>query len=329
MSDFINKRRQSFLTESYYTAQCVRREKLFQAYANEMSLPDTDDEDRSLITLSWADDVYALFSLRYTAGVPCEELRDELGNVVAAYEQHQKAKAVHEEDPDAVPFYLGEVFEYERLLQLIGLAYLLHRRDLLPRIAKLVDAKFYGVDVAYEELLDYGLAERYDTDEISFYEPYNDLVQAMYADTDEESIADLQKYLLAWYPAMRNAGWHDTHLEMSDTEGAYFGYWAFEAGAVAYLRKLDDSEITHMVYPKDLVAWCRANKHLEKSAHEPDTGLRVPGGEACPRTGWWHTLAAQASRRYFKQGDTMPKIEGSDYGDTYWLWDADQGSPKL
>ena len=56
---------------------------------------------------------------------------------------------------------------------------------------------------------------------------------------------------------------------------------------------------------------------------------RVPGGEACPRSGWWHTPAAKDSRRYFNQGDTLPSIEGSSYGDTYWLWDANQDSPKL
>lgn len=56
---------------------------------------------------------------------------------------------------------------------------------------------------------------------------------------------------------------------------------------------------------------------------------RVPGGQACPMAGWWYTLAAQASRHYFNKGDVMPKIGDSSYGDTYWLWDADQGSPKL
>lgn len=56
---------------------------------------------------------------------------------------------------------------------------------------------------------------------------------------------------------------------------------------------------------------------------------RVPGGQTCPLAGWWYTPAAANSRRYFNQGDTMPNIEGSSYGDTYWLWDANQGSPKL
>ena len=56
---------------------------------------------------------------------------------------------------------------------------------------------------------------------------------------------------------------------------------------------------------------------------------RVPGGQTCPVSGWWHTLAVANSRRYFKQGDTLPKIEGSAYGDTYWLWDSNQEPPKL
>ena len=269
MSNFINTRRQSFLTETYYTNLCENLKKMCLAFAEEMGLSDTDNEGKSLLTRSLADDVYELFSLHYTAGVSCEELRDELGDVVTAYEQHQKALSIFEEEADTAAFYLGEIYEYERLLQLIGLAYLLHRRDLLPRIAKLADTNFYGLDAAYEELLDYGLAERYDTDDISFYEPYNDLVQAMYADTDAESVAELQKYLLAWYPAMSNAPWHDSHLEMTDTEGVYFGYWAFEAGAIAHLRKLDDSEITHMIYPKDLVAWANANEHLADEPYAP------------------------------------------------------------
>lgn len=56
---------------------------------------------------------------------------------------------------------------------------------------------------------------------------------------------------------------------------------------------------------------------------------RVPGGQPCAVAGWWHTPAAQNSRRYFKKGDTLPNIEGSAYGDTYWMWDVDQQSPKL
>jgi len=51
---------------------------------------------------------------------------------------------------------------------------------------------------------------------------------------------------------------------------------------------------------------------------------RVPAGTPCPETGWWYTPAKADSRRHFKQGEVLPKIEGSDYGDTFWLWSPEQ-----
>ena len=57
--------------------------------------------------------------------------------------------------------------------------------------------------------------------------------------------------------------------------------------------------------------------------------LRVPAGNDCPRTGYWHTPAKQGSRRHFKQGDAFPEMEGSSYGATFWQWSFDQSDPKL
>jgi len=49
----------------------------------------------------------------------------------------------------------------------------------------------------------------------------------------------------------------------------------------------------------------------------------VPGGQPCPREGWWSTPAQVDSRRYFKQGEVMPRFQ-SDYGDTIWYWERTQ-----
>ena len=49
----------------------------------------------------------------------------------------------------------------------------------------------------------------------------------------------------------------------------------------------------------------------------------VPGGQPCPREGWWSTPAQVDSRRYFKQGEVMPRFQ-SDYGDTIWYWEHTQ-----
>lgn len=55
---------------------------------------------------------------------------------------------------------------------------------------------------------------------------------------------------------------------------------------------------------------------------------RVPAGASCPQSGWWYTPAKLGSRRYFRQGEVFPRIEDSDYGDTFWLWSQDQTSPS-
>jgi hypothetical protein len=62
----------------------------------------------------------------------------------------------------------------------------------------------------------------------------------------------------------------------------------------------------------------------ESPAPEPDhERLRIEGGKACPKTGYWFTPAEMNSRRHFKGGEVMPVL-GSDYGSVIWQWDSNQ-----
>lgn len=72
-----------------------------------------------------------------------------------------------------------------------------------------------------------------------------------------------------------------------------------------------------------------AHKHHEQSSAATSDISRVAGGRKCPHSGWWSTPAKVGSRRYFKQGDVFPMIEGSSYGATFWQWSPDQADPKL
>ncbi|MCY1224245.1 hypothetical protein D9M72_363910 [compost metagenome] len=67
----------------------------------------------------------------------------------------------------------------------------------------------------------------------------------------------------------------------------------------------------------------------EAAADESSLRLRCEGGRPCPQGGWWDTPAKIGSRRYFKVGEVMPVIEGSDYGTTFWQWSQDQSTPRL
>ncbi|NQD95288.1 DUF3396 domain-containing protein [Pseudomonas sp. CrR25] len=58
-----------------------------------------------------------------------------------------------------------------------------------------------------------------------------------------------------------------------------------------------------------------------ESAHA--TPERIPAGQPCSHTGYWFTPAQAHSRRYFEQGEIMPRFEQSDWGETLWYWSAE------
>ncbi len=287
--------------------------------------PDADSplEAEALARSSIASDAFERLVLHYTAGHPIESLRKELGEVIAAHVRYQQALGAHENNSEIAPLGLERLAEYERCMQLIGLCYLLHRRDLLPVIAQLEDPGYAGTDTLYEDLLAWELEGRLDVDQWFHDKPYRDLINSLYRDTDAQRLADLKAYCQAWYPAMRDTPWHDGHLGMTDTDGYYFGYWAFEAGAVAYLLDLDDAGIDHLVYPKDLVKFAREFKGSAAESAAALDQARVPGGDSCPRTGYWFTPAQAGSRQRFQQGEAMPDLQ-SRWGATIWQWDARQ-----
>ena len=95
------------------------------------------------------------------------------------------------------------------------------------------------------------------------------------------------------------------------------------------LLGIDDDTSLHkyLYYPKDLVAWCRANAALGAPADERSPRLRCLAGQPCPRTGYWFTPAAAGSRQHFDAGQTMPDLASSDGASgwaTVWQWDEQQ-----
>ena len=324
MSTFASVRRQQVIGEHFYRELLAYRVPLIGKMRRRLPKGDVDDEHRALLWQSIAEDEFELLALCYTAGEPIEPLREQLSKVIAAHEKWRDAKSIVEADPDEPALYFAEIAQYERCVQLIGLCYLLHRRDLLPRIAALQDATYSGTDTLYEDLLAWELEGRHDVDAWYHDKPYRDLINSMYRDSDGERIADIKTYCKAWYPAMSAAPWHDSHLRVTDTDGDFFGYWAFEAGAVAYLLDLDDSSIDHMVYPKDLVRFAREFDASNKKQSELSVDrVRAHAGEPCPREGYWFTPASLNSLRRFAFGEVMPEIAG-DYGATIWQWDEQQ-----
>ena len=328
---FHEKRRQQFLSETYFLLDIEHALNVsIPGLLEVLKASDSDAEDRSSFARSIAEDKYKIFFLKYTAGEPIAILRDDFIKVVDAYECAAKYYREYANNPNSPIFGFQEIDDFECIIQLVSLAILLHRRELIPRIHSLISNSSYdGQDAMYEELICHDIPDRPYLDVWYHQLPYLHLLDATDLEDPQKKIEQLRQYLKIWYTSMKKAPWHDSHLDMRDDGGAYFGYWAMEAGAICYLYNIDDSSFRdHIVYPKDLVDYAKfLDRHPPAAPSVPqDSGLplRVEGGEACPRTGYWHTPAKEDSRRHFKQNDIMPVFEGASYGATIWQWSENQ-----
>ena len=101
----------------------------------------------------------------------------------------------------------------------------------------------------YDRLIEFILTDRNGSGDLAWEKPYHLLDEAI----EQRSAEPLKTYLSRWYSSNRSSGWYDTHKE-DDDELLYYGYWCFEAAAVAKRLGLDDTLIRdNKYYPKDLV----------------------------------------------------------------------------
>jgi hypothetical protein len=284
-----------------------------------------------MLALAWrsfGDDLCDLLFLRYTAGEPVGSLRPYLDDILGSYEESARNLKLEHRDQTCPGLDLPSIDDYVRYTALLSLAILLHREDLIPRLHGLIaGSEFDQDDALVEELLARYLPDRPYLDTFYHDEPYEPLLDATAGDTPEEKLADLKTYLNKWYGGMKGTGWYNAHKGMTDDGGGgYFGYWAWEAGAIAYLHGIDDSTIDSPYYPKDLVAYARSiapppSDTPPASPAPSSQSLRCDAGQPCPRTGFWTSPAFKGGRRPFQQGETMPHIEGNAWGATIWYFD--------
>lgn len=312
------QRRQKFITPDYYKNVLASCEETKYFWANNSMESDSAEQETALKARDIQRAALDAFFIQYTAGEPINALIKPLEYLIDNYETYQRALEIQEQLPNISPLAIEDwPGDYEECVQVISLCILLHRIDLLERFVALLDkAGYAGDDTLYEDLLRKVLPSRQDLDEW-YHDIYTPLIRAIYAPTKEEASVLLKFYCDQWYAAFedKQTNWHDTHLDIDGDDGSYVGYWAFEAAAIAFLYDIDDSQIDHMVYPKDLVAYARA--HTATGAKQI---ARIEAGQPCTHAGYWFTPAQTNSRRHFKQGETMPAIDDSNWGETLWYW---------
>jgi hypothetical protein len=311
-------KRQKFYSENHYKNFLRGHDEAVEFSKTNTFQSDSPEEEATIRTRFFQRLALRKLTAAYTAGEEISSLTPLLEDLIDKYEIRQQKLAESENSPGISPLSIDDwPHEYEECVQVIGFCILLHRTDLLKRFVRLIDnAGYAGDDTLYEDLLCKVLPGRHDIDQW-YHDVYSPLVQAIYAKTKDEASNFLKKYCSQWYPAFKQAPWHDTHHQ--GEEGNYVGYWAIEAGAIAFLYGIDDSKIDHMVYPKALVEYARNYK----TAIGSQIG-RIVAGEPCSKTGYWFTPAQANSRRHFQQGEIMPSFSDSKWGDTIWYWSGEE-----
>ncbi len=215
----------------------------------------------------WAkDDAFSLLALKYTAGEPIKALEADLARLIACYEacfplQAQYMQELKEQNDEEYAPYGTEVigildcrFEYLECIQVFSLCILLRRDDLRQRFARLFEQVNYPRCDAIFDLLRGKLTVKDFHVSGLFHKSFKLLADFMVEPEPAKAARLLQQYCRKWYSLYRGGPTHDMHLY---DDGNYCGYWAFEAAALAFIRKLDDSKTEHLVYPAALSIYAR------------------------------------------------------------------------
>jgi hypothetical protein len=273
---FDQRCRQQFLYEDLYTKTSKNQLAIIDVELENKRITDSMQGKASVHHFLYLEEFW-IWMLDYTAGKPIDALAPRIADIVDKFEEWNKVDQLYQQEaaldfPEDGPYeYEGApqfstLSDYEDTLQLLSIAILLRDQRSVLRIIHVLRGH-RGRDGLFEQLIGAYVEDSQDLDTCIISKPYNTLLQVFYEEDDNAALALLQKYLKQWYPAMKNhPRWYDEHLNINE-EGyaAYYGYWAFEAGATAFILDLDDSQIEHLVYPKDLVDYAR--KLWEEGRH--------------------------------------------------------------
>ncbi len=165
----------------------------------------------------------------------------KLGVMIAQYSRGDSVAVLEKEYLQLVGEW-EEVFEadyYNKNLKMISLAVLFGVDSSILERIKLLLQKANINDWLFDFLLNMGDDEMAEaTSDLLFPRSYGLLKKAVYA---ENKVELLKRYLIeAWYH--RDCGCYEAH---KSEQNIYYGYWSFEAGAVAKILKLDDDDLIH------------------------------------------------------------------------------------
>lgn len=232
--------RDQLKNERYFKKFIKEDTKRMQWFAEKLAKGEVQEERIFPVKAQVHDLKLGILTARYSKGEPISSLREDFLELLKEWEEVL--------EPDY----------YNKNLKMISLAVLFHAdHDALKKIQAMLSGA--GVrDWLFDFLLCSALGE--ETDEgiaLLFPDSLWLLKEMVYSANRTEM---LEKYLAGWYN--EDCGCYKAH---ESRENIYYGYWSFEAGAMARILRLDDTALREAkYYPYDLVHYGEQNS-LQKS----------------------------------------------------------------
>ena len=320
--DYLSRRREPYLDEASFNWNTrFLLDESIPGYISTRDDPNTDDSGRGSMRWQIARDRMSYVLLLYSGGASLEDVRSALSPLLEAMDEH-----IDGECPVLASVDISVQTYYVEALWLLSLTKLLGLGDKqIERVANLyaADETNDGADELFESILAKLGRKSFDAEGLIHEDPYQLLLDCIKAEPEQRP-ALMTQFLKRWFKGQKECDWWGSHIPRKGTtvlDTGFFGYWAFEAALVTYLWDIDDSSYRDLQhYPKDLIDFARANAQRNANGKGPS---RVPGGQPCPRTGYWFTPARENSRARFETGQTMPDVGGT-WGATIWQWDEQQ-----
>ena len=180
-----------------------------------------------------------------------EVQRTKLYTIIAMYSRGDEVSEIKKEFDEMLELYLEidneTQFSYSSNLEVISLAVLLDIEE-----AKLL--KIHEIISEKDSLFEFLLTKKLEIQKSLFvkYEWWQKLMGLILLEDQEAQIEGLKTYINTWYEANEKDGNFES---IKNTKvNTYSGYWCFEAGAVAKILGLDDSDLkSQQYYPFDMV----------------------------------------------------------------------------
>lgn len=188
---------------------------------------------------------YELLFLLYSGGLEISLINKQITIVISSLEKYTNCEK-------SISWNFEEIDDYNKSLWLVSLAILLKvNDDQFNRLLVCIGNE--GKDELFEALIATRIKGRKKAKKLIYVKEYHLLLDAT---KGAHNGINIQQFLLSWYGNMKDCYWHDNHKGKDG--GGFFGYWCWEAAAVAVAFNIDDARFRDMkYYPKDMVDFAR------------------------------------------------------------------------